>query len=271
VTIVYQNGIGDTLGSVLSTCRPLYSTGNVWYVNSNGGVDAASPAGQNREKPLATLVQAVTNATDFDIIDLMPGHAETLAAQLTISKVLTIVGGGRSGGLPTVKIGLAPEAGTAIAVDTSFVELINVWMLANPGVNTNPRIDVGAEGFNMADCYVECGPNDHASAVRFSAGSDSSRIANTTFISTATSVAAQPTSAVEIAATLTRLTLDGLVLSAGTAGFSNYRAFDGAGFSIAAIRGLSVSLLLGADMKLHPDTTGYVNVQTCTGGSRLDW
>ena len=73
------------------------------------------------------------------------------------------------------------------------------------------------------------------------------------------------------AAATADMELDGLVLSGGTVGFSNYNAFDGGSFAISRIRGLSVSLLLGADMKLNASSTGYVNIQLSTGGSRFQW
>lgn len=271
MSIIYQNGLGDTLGDILAVCRPLYSTGNVWYVNSAGGVDAASPAGQNREKPLATWAQAVTNAAAGDIIELMSGHTETFVAQLAISKALTVVGGGSSGGRPTVKINFNDAATSAIAITVANVELRNIWFTASLQNRAAARISVSGAQFRMIGCYTECGAFDIFTALSLNAGADSARVVNSTFVSIATVVTAQPESAVKLPSAVADLELDGLVLSGGTVGFSNYRAFDASAAAITRLRAVNVSLLLGADLKLNAASTGYLNTQTVTGGSRVDW
>lgn len=271
MSIIYPNGAGESLGDTLVTCKPLYTSGNIWYVNSSGGVDAATPAGQNREKPLATLRQAFANANDNDIICLMTGHSETLTSQLDLTRKLTIVGAGVSGGRPTVKIGFNAESAAQIVIDSPNIELRNIWFLANTAHSTVPRIDVENSSFRMIGCYMECDHFDVAAGVSFGTTSQLARIVNTTIISTATSVTGQPASAISIAAATSDMELDGLVLSGGTVGFSNYNAFDGSGFAITRLKAQSVSLLLGADMKLNAATTGWVNIQTATGGSRVQW
>ena len=55
--------------------------GNVWFVNSTGGVDSAG-AGTSPDNPFATLNYAISQCTanNGDRIYLMPGHAETISA-----------------------------------------------------------------------------------------------------------------------------------------------------------------------------------------------
>lgn len=269
MSIVYQNGLGDTLGDTLATCKPLYTSGNVWYVGT-GGTDAASPAGQNREKPLATLTQAYTNAADGDIIEMLPGYTATLATTITIAKVLTFVGAGSSGGLPSVK--LTPNtASNLFAVNTALVALRNIWIapsLVNGGA---PRIAVAGASFRMLGCYVECGSHDIFAAVNLGAGSDGARIADTTFISTATASNAQPESALKVTNALTLLELENVVFNGGAFGFSNYRAFDASAAAVTGLHAVGISQLLGADVKLNAATTGFWNTQLATGGARLDW
>lgn len=268
MSIIYQNGLGDTLGDSLATARPLYSTGNVWYV-LNGGTNGASPAGQNREKPLATLAQAITNAADGDIIELLTGHTETLVGTLAITKKLTIVGGGLSGGLPTVKIGFnIGGATTGLDVSGANVELRNIWFQASLQASTGYRVRSSAALFKMRGCYVECDRFDNQAAV-FLFG-DQARLENTTFISTAASVTAQPYLAL-LTDVIADLELDGVTFSAGTVGFANYRAWDGSAAAITRLKARNVSLLLGADVKLNAGTTGYLATGTVTGGSRIDW
>lgn len=270
MSIIYQNGLGDTQGDALATCRPLYSSGNVWYVNSAGGVDATTPAGQNREKPLATLAQAVTNAASGDIIELMSGHAETITSGVSVSKQLTIVGGGSLNGQPTVR--LTPNTtGNLLICGATNCQLRNIWFPSNLQASTVARVAVVAQNFRMHGCYFECGANDQAAGLSLDNTTAAARISNTTFISTATSATAQPESGLKTTVAITDLELDGVVFSGGAFGFSNYRAFDGSAFAITRLYAINISQLLGADVKLHASTTGRWNTQTCTGGARLDW
>ena len=64
---VYPNGLGQSLGDTLATTYPLHMSGQVWYVLSTTGVDAASPRGLDATRPLATFGQAYSNASNNDI------------------------------------------------------------------------------------------------------------------------------------------------------------------------------------------------------------
>lgn len=267
---IYPNGAGGGTGDIWSTCSPLYASGVVWYVQSTTGTDAASPAGRNREKPLATLAQAITNASDNDVIVLLQAHTETKVATFTVSKKLTIVGEGSSSGVPTVTL-ICGFVGSLFTITAANVELRNIKIPTSSVANSTTRITNDQTDFVMDGCYVECGANDTAAALTLAAGADRARIRNTTFISTATLTSAQPESAIKVAAAISDLELEGLTLSAGTVGFSNYFALDASAAAVTRIRARGVSLLLGADMKLHASSTGRVNVQTTTGGSRVEW
>lgn len=271
----YPNGIGGSApGDSLDLAKPLQTTGNVWYVYSVSGVDAASPAGQNREKPLATLAQAVTNALDDDIIVFLPGHTQTLAAAQTVAKRLTLIGEGTSSGKPAVSF-VAGVATALIVATTSNVELRNIYFPASLVANVaNKLIWSGARG-RIVNCYFEEGANDTNSALSMAAGTDQMRIEGCTFISTATSSAAQPTMAISNSAgsSIADLEIVDTVISAGTVGFSNYAAVDltkGGGVATRC-KFTGLSLLLGADVAMGASATGYVNVQLSTGGSRVSW
>lgn len=271
MTQFLENGIGETLGADLVTYKPLALSGDVWYVHSGTGSDAASPRGLERLRPLATLSQALTNAANADIIVLLDGHTETLTGALTISKVVAICGSGSSGGRPTVKFKRNAAAGTLFTISTNFVRIHNVWFEANQQANATARISVGGTDFELEDCYFECGQYDTGPALSIGSGQGNVRIKDTTFISTATSAAAQPESAIKCAGDSPDMEFDGLVLSGGTVGWSNPYAFDATANALTRVRGRSVSLLLGADMKFASGTTGWVFPRTATGGARLVW
>ena len=267
---IYPNGGGGTTGDIWATCKPLYASGAIWYVQSTTGTDAASPAGRNREKPLATIAQAITNASDNDIIVCLQAHTETKVATFAVSKKLTIVGEGSVAGVPAVTL-ICGFVGALFTITSPNVELRNLKLPASSVANSTARILNNQTDFVMDGCYIECSGNDTAAALSLASGADRARIRNTTFISTATSSAAQPESAIKVTAAIADLELDGLVLSAGTVGFSNYFALDASAAAVTRIRANSVSLLLGADVNLNAATTGRFNVQTSTGGSRIQW
>ena len=268
----YPNGIGGTVGDSLDTCRPLQTTGNVWYVSSLIGTDAASPAGQNRENPLATLAQAVTNAADEDIVVFLQGHAQTLTGGQLLNKSLTLVGEGTVGGKPGVSFTMDSAAGIMFAASVAGVELRNIYFPANAQNNSSIKVSYGAAATDalIRGCYFECGATDLGPVVGLTATSRM-RIENSLFISTATLRSAQPLAAIVATGAITGCVFKDVVVSSGTVGFSNYSAVDFSGATVSKLRAEGLSLLLGADMAIGASATGRVNVQLATGGSRVAW
>ncbi len=267
----YPNGAGGAVGDRLDTCKPLQCSGNIWYVSSDIGTDAATPAGQNREKPLATIAQAITNSVNDDIIVCLQGHTETLTAFQAISKRLSIVGEGTTAGKPGVTFKTNAAAAILFLVSSTDVELRNLYFPEGVQTNTGSKIQVAADFFRMSGCYFDCGAKDTGSAVVLNA--NSSRIESTTFISTGVLRSAQPLAAIKASpsAALTNIELVDVVVSAGTVGFSNYAAIDlSPAASVARLKVLGISLLLGADMNILAGWTGYINCQLTTGSSRVD-
>lgn len=275
-TQTYTNGLGATTGDSLATTKPLQMSGFAWFVNSSGGVDAASPAGRDRQKPLATIAQAHTNAAAGDIITCLSGHSETLTATQTISKQLTIVGEGTAD--PNLGTGVTFTINAAIlnlfTITAAGVQLRNLRIAAsaqsNTGGGTNGKINITTAFCKLRGLYIESSGNDQFAAVRLAAGADSCRIHNTTFISTATAVATRPTIGLQVAGAISDLELDGPVFSDGTVGYSS-AAFDGSAAAVTRIWGENVSALLGADIILNAATTGWFNLATKTGGGRVQW
>lgn len=266
----YPNGIGGSVGDQLDTCKPLGTSGNVWYVSSLIGTDSSAPAGQNREKPLATIAQAVTNAAADDIIVCLQGHVEVLTAAQSLAKALTIIGEGTTGGKPGVSFSTNAAAASVFSIGSSFVELRNLYFPEGTQTNTSGKVTVGGAFARIVGCYFEQGGKDTGAGVVVSA--DALRIDNSTFISTGAFRAVQPLAAIKSTATSTaQLELTGVVVSAGTVGFSNYSAVDlTLSTVLTRLKVLGLSLLLGADMDLAAGWTGFYNVQLATGGSRVN-
>ncbi len=266
----YPNGIGGIApGDSLDLARPLQTTGNVWYVSSLTGVDVGGTAGQNREKPLATVNRAVVNASDDDIIVFLPGHTQTLVAAQSLAKRLTLIGEGTTSGKPAVSF--YGTNSTVFDITASNVELRNIYFPPSPVLTVTSKITWSGARCRMVGCYLEFGGNEGSYGVNLAAGADQARFDDCTFISVATSTGAQPVAALRSGAAIVDLEMNGCVVSSGPFGFANYAAVD---FSAAAatrckIEGLS--LLLGADVAMGAAATGRVNVQLATGGSRVSW
>lgn len=265
----YPNGIGATLGDSLVTTGPLYMSGDVWYVDSESGADGSSPAGLNREAPLATLAQAVSNAANGDIIVLLSTHDEAISSTVIVNKSVTIVGEGSSGGNPTAKLTNDQGAASMILATAASVRLRNIWIMENAQACSAARITSSGAQFEMTDCYVECGGNDDAAAVLLNGARATFR--GCTFISTAATVAAQPYGAVRDNATpLEDVTFVDCVFSDGAVGFSDHYALRFTN-DATRLRGERVSLLLGADVDFTASSTGYFQVSSSSGGARVDW
>lgn len=262
------NGIGASLGDQLVVGKPLTLSGDVWYVDDSG-TDAVSPAGKQRNSPLATLAQAVTNAAAGDIIVLMDGHAETISTLIAITKNLTIVGEGQSDGKPTVKItGDAGESGPVLTVaGTNYFSLRNIWFEENLQDTSDNLMTLGTGTYyELVGCYFEAGDTANASLVALSDAAYSIR--NTTFVSTATTQATRPHSAIS-GGNGGVVVLDGVVVDSGTVGWTHTDAVDlSTGVTELYLAAQSVSLLRGADVTVYASAEYHFNTQTSSGSVR---
>lgn len=269
---IRPNGLGEILGDVLATTKPLYCSGAVYFVRSTIGSDVDT--GLDHERPFATLAHAVATASAGDVICLLDGHTETLAAAIAINKQLYIVGGGSSGGKPTVSFLTSVGNQDIFDISAAHTEIRNI-LFKEPTVNANggafgSKVSISANGVRVIGCYFEMGPKDVGQYGLFlSAGVTDVRLTGTTFISTATNSATRPYGALSFSGggTFTDFEMDGVVFSDGTVGYQN-PSFDGAGRTFTRFRGMNLSLLLGADMVIGT-WTGFFATPTTTGGGRV--
>ena len=265
--ISLPNGIGADLGDALATAEPLLVNGDVWYVDSSNGDDTYD--GRDRIKPFATLGQAVTDSSAGDIIVLKDGHAETLTAAIAVNKNLTIVGAGQSDGKPTVKLTNNQAAGEMLTITGSYVQVLNIWFEEQAKTCSEAKISADCTHFRMRGCYLECDGNSGDSALKL-AGTVV-EIRNTTIISTATALTAQPLAAVLVTGALGSLITDGFVVDGGTVGWSRYHGIDISAATITMMYLEGLSLLRGTDLKALEASGGYINAATVSGGARIDW
>lgn len=166
----FENGIVGTTedGDALIT-SDIFVTGVVYYVDSASGNDAN--AGTNRNAPLATLAQAITNATanNGDIIILEEGHAETSASSIAMSKAgISVLGLGAGSTKPAFTVNGNVDL---IAITGARCRIYNLRFPVGTAAHTS-RIDVGAAGCLIQDCDFSCGANDLESITIPDAGDD---------------------------------------------------------------------------------------------------
>jgi hypothetical protein len=270
----YANGLGESLGGdALATQLPIITSGNVWWVNSVTGTDAASPAGQDREKPLATLVQANTNATDGDIIVLENGHVETMTVLFGALKAVTVVGIGTTSGKPGAQLKINAAAAGLISTATGVCELRNIYFPAAVQSDTtaNGKIRIASTpGVVISGCYFESSANDQLPAISIDVASNNVLIENCTFVSTATTTATRPLRGIYLAGAVTDLRIIGCTFDDGTVGYAN-GACDLSGATITRLRCHSNTFLRGADLAVASATTGYFALPAVSGGGRVSW
>lgn len=268
---VYPNGLETVGGDELLSQAPLWVGGNVWWVNSVTGSNAASPAGQDRERPLATLAQAITNSAAGDIIVLQSGHTETLTA---VQGILgrTVVGAGTSGGKPAAQLKIDAASSSCLNLDAAGCHLRNIYFpAAVQSNNGNGKVRITAlTNCSVVGCYFESSGLDQMAAIQIDASSTGARIVNCTFVSTATAIATRPTRGLFAGGAVTDMLIAGNVFDDGTVGYST-AALDLSTAACTRLVSYGNSLLRGADAKFHASQTGHFGVGTLSGSSGVSW
>jgi hypothetical protein len=275
-TMLWPNGLGPSTGDELAVNGPLYTGGTTWFVHYTNGTDAVSPAGESELAPLKTLAQAVTNAAHDDIIVLLDGHDETVTSTQTISKRLTIVGGGSASGKPTAILRNNQAGNALLSITTIGVSLRNIYFPENVQTCTEAKvIFTGQNMFRCVGCYFDCGAKDtNAASIACFSTTSFARFENCTFVSTATSAAARPVAGLTATAPVDWEVI-GCTFDGGTVGFSGV-AYQGAAFHNASTAALRIhvqnlTLLRGANFVLGTGATGYISGVTTTGSSQVVW
>lgn len=269
----WPNGLGSTLGDTLVVqAAQMWVSGDVWWVDGNNSEASDSNDGRERNAPLATLAQAVTNAADQDIIVLMDGHTETITSTIgTNTTGLQIIGEGRSDGKPTVKLTFDMASGIGLSFSAQGVSVRNIWFPAQAQANASAKInfDSSSFAFQLLDCYFEADENSDGGVEVNISDANAGLISGCTFISTATDAQNAP----ELALSFDNVTIfiRDTVFDNGTVGWGNYYAMENAPGSAATIYAQNISLLRGADILLDTDAVGHVHVGTATGAAKIDF
>jgi hypothetical protein len=227
-------------------------------------------AGTSREKPLATLAQAQTNASAGDVIVLMSGHTETLGTKLTLSKAgLIILGEGQGTTCPlfnrSADVNMFDLTGAGIRLENiRFPDEGSAGFTAD-------RLLISANSCIVRGCYFACGANTSAApALALASGITNTTIDGATyFVSSGSSITATGYAGLSFKGTSTDIELNDVVFDGGTYGWlSSAWATTGA---VTRLRAMDVDLLNGSDVSLATSTVGYLHVRTSSGAARVNW
>lgn len=127
--------------------------GAVWFVDSAVGVDSAG-YGKNPDAPFATVDYAIGNCTASkgDVIYVMPGHAETCTAAVTMDVAgVSIIGLGRGKNRPALTASGAIDLITVTADDCHIENL----RLLGASANVTALVNIAAADLSMEKLLFE--------------------------------------------------------------------------------------------------------------------
>lgn len=157
-TAHYENGIVSTsAGGSTDISADIFTTGEIYYVNSSGGSDSNS--GLNRNAPKATLSSALTDATasNGDIIIIEASHTETLTGSLAFSEAgITVLGLGSGSTKPAFTVNGNVDM---FDITAARVRISGLRFPAGTAAHT-ARINIGAAQAILEDLDFTCGAND---------------------------------------------------------------------------------------------------------------
>ena len=141
-------------GGIIAVEDMQLSTGNRYFVSSGGGGSTTSAWGDSPDAPLTTIDSGInrTTASKFDIVNVMPGHAETITAAnaIDLDTIGTWIRGlGRGTLKPTVTFGTNATARIRVnAADCTISGL----RLGGDINNLDEFINVNAVNCTIEDC-----------------------------------------------------------------------------------------------------------------------
>lgn len=245
--ITWPQGLAAT-GPDLATLENDYFSGDVWWLDTVNGTDAVSPAGKEREQPLKTLAQAVTNAAAGDIIVIESGSSESLSSAQTLSKIgLTIIGLGQGSNRPRY------TANGAIAmfnITAAATRIFNVYFPASTAAPTS-RVSTAAAETEVSGCYFECGTLDTGAAVIVAASGTSARVTDSSFVTTAS----RPAIGLSVSGAVTDLTVSSCTFDGGSYGWTDYAFKVSAAATRMRIK--DIQLLNRSDLGVTVTATSY--------------
>lgn len=256
---------GGSLGARLATRGPLFHSGSIWYVGP-GGTDAASPAGRQRNAPLATLGQAFTNAAAGDTIQVLAGTTIALSGNLNMNKAgLHVYGEGDETTRPIVT-----STGGFVSLTLGAAGMwLEGFTFPVPTGAGGSHVTVGAASCAIVNCLFECNANTANRAVQLSTGSSNTSLVGVTFRSVAASTLTRPAIALESTAAISDIMLDTVIIDGGSFGWTDYAVK----FTTAVTRlvGIDVDFLNDSDFQAATASQYKFHRRLGTGSQRMEF
>lgn len=150
--------------SVRGTPIEIPHPGKVFWVNNSGVLAEGGIGGSNGnpgtyQKPFSTLDYAIGRCTASrgDVIYLMPGHSENIAAANDVDfdvAGITVIGLGSGSLRPQLRA--SADADLAVVIDAANIVLVNIrFTAAGEDVGGTGWLDLNAGGFEMHNCVID--------------------------------------------------------------------------------------------------------------------
>lgn len=146
----YPNGL-SSYGVPMLGSGPVFTTGNVFFVQSTNALADDSPGHGSKKRPFATIDYAVGKCTagENDHIIVMPGHVETVTAAGGLDlDVAGISLWGIGNGTNRPQINFTTAVGADMDVDAANIKMVNFRFTGGVDALTGP-IDI-----NASDCEL---------------------------------------------------------------------------------------------------------------------
>jgi hypothetical protein len=244
-------------------------SGYVWYVHHTG-TDAAGTAGRDKQKPLATLAQAHTNASAGDLIYFLEGHTQVLAASQTFNKAGIILA---SEGTGTSRASFTRNADVVMFdITAAGVQMHNLWLPQSTIAISaaNPNIRTAAASTLLEGCELDCGALDLAPGLQLNTGADRFEARDCTFVSTSTSLTAQPLAGIKVNQAVSDMRLVNVTIDGGTVGWSTPHGFNGAA-AVTRLTGRNFKLIRNSDAIIATGGVGLITLGSASASARVEW
>ncbi len=242
----------------------------IWYVGNAVSGASDSNAGTERDYPLLTLQQAVTNASAADLIVLLHSHSETISTVVILNKAgLSIVGEGSGSTIPRLTNGVGQATDCMLRISAASVMLDTIHF-PESSVAARERVEVlGGSGTSiLQNLTFDCGVNDRNRTL-FYTTIGNHWLSDCTF----TAVGVGANAAIEIGGVLPGWTVNNVTLDGGSFGWTatGYAIQPNGGGIATGMRATNMRLLNGSHVQFATGTTGIFDPVLTTGDSRVDW
>lgn len=229
-----------------------------WLDTVNGN---NANAGTERELPVATLAQAVTNSAANGIIVIESGSAESLTGAQALSLAgLSIIGLGQGTSRPRYT---AAGAIAMFNVTAAGVRIYNLYFPASTAVPTS-RISTAAAETEINGCYFEHGASDTSAGIIVAASANNCRLISNSHVVTAS----RPAIGVSVTGAVTDLYAKSLTFDGGSYGWTDYALKISAAATRILVDGVTLTNRSDIGVTITATTYKFFGV-SASGSSRV--